>query len=902
MKFKVGRTGIFLLTLLLLGLAGLLPGYVPIRYGAAGVRLTVPASRFPLLFQVNDKTAQGTANVSSGSDVLGAIRASMSAWESIQTAAVRFADLQITSLESADSSDGMSLITMADTPANAQLMGPGTLGLTRLIFDPGTGVIHESDMILNPGVSFSTNLSPDTYDVQAVVTHELGHALGCDHAVAQNDTMFYTADKGEFFPRFLSVDDAAFATFTYPNPARSAMVGSITGRVTMSGLVLGGGGALGTSVTAMDLDRNLIYTALADSDGRYALTGPIPGRYAFYVEPLNGPVGLAQLLGGGGDSYYKNTNTSFLTTFLTDQNLPGLVPRSEVNFSVPSGAPTLNIDKMGRNDPATGALYVGGGAAVVHPGESLTLIVGGADTWKVASLDDVSILGTGISIDPSRPLGMIKTASGTNVGIGFNVNVAPDAKPGPRTVRLRLGDQVAASTGGIVVGMRTIPQRSLYLPYLFSSSEQYTGIALANPAGTPAVVRISARDNKGDLIYDTNALVPADLSIAGGAQIARLEREIFNLPTGSQQSGSIIVESDSQSLQGFFLTGDGSTFLDGAEAFTRAYKELYFADILQNPDTSTEIHLMNVKDVPVSVQLSLVGSGGQPLRPALTRVIPARGKIGESVASIFGTGEILSSAHVRAVTANEALAGFTFIRQSDTVFGVNALPSENAASLLYSPQLAAGNFGGLNVGTRINIVNVGDSPATVSVTVLGDGGQVIATPRNPQPALVPAGGHLTLDALSYFGFTSPTVGSVRIVGSGGARLLGNVLFGDGDPTQNRLSFGAALPLSSAGSSAFLFSQVAQALGFYTGVAFFAPEGAELKVEVFREDGSLSGSQTASLVPGGRLVKLLQELIPATRGQVKGFVKVTANKPVIAFELFGATDGKFLSAVPPQSLN
>ena len=203
----------------------------------------------------------------------------------------------------------------------------------------------------------------------------------------------------------------------------------------------------------------------------------------------------------------------------------------------------------------------------MHPGESLTLIVGGADTWKVASLDDVSILGTGISIDPSRPLGMIKTASGTNVGIGFNVNVAPDAKPGPRTVRLRLGDQVAASTGGIVVGMRTIPQRSLYLPYLFSSSEQYTGIALANPAGTPAVVRISARDNKGDLIYDTNALVPADLSIAGGAQIARLEREIFNLPTGSQQSGSIIVESDSQSLQGFFLTGDGSTFLDGAEAF-----------------------------------------------------------------------------------------------------------------------------------------------------------------------------------------------------------------------------------------------------------------------------------------------------------------------------------------------
>src|SRR5207237_4079464 len=109
-----------------------------------------------------------------------------------------------------------------------------------------------------------TPLRPARAGQRPVVTDDLGHALGCDHAVAQNDTMFYTADKGEFFPRFLSVDDAAFATFTYPNPARSAMVGSITGRVTMSGLVLGGGGALGTSVTAMDLERNLIYTTLAD--------------------------------------------------------------------------------------------------------------------------------------------------------------------------------------------------------------------------------------------------------------------------------------------------------------------------------------------------------------------------------------------------------------------------------------------------------------------------------------------------------------------------------------------------------------------------------------------------------------------------------------------------------------
>src|SRR5206468_2813930 len=157
------------------------------------------------------------------------------------------------------------------------------------------------------------------------------------------------------------------------------------------------------------------------------------------------------------------------------------------------------------------------------------------------------------------------------------------------------------SHDGLVVSPRSLPARSLHIPYLFASPVQYTGIALANPTPTPAAVHISARDNLGSLIYDANSIVPADLSVGDGAQIARLERQIFNLPAGTRQSGSITVESDNHNLQGFFLTGDlNSTFLDGAEAFTQAYKELYFPDVIQNSNTATEIHLMNVKNDPVT--------------------------------------------------------------------------------------------------------------------------------------------------------------------------------------------------------------------------------------------------------------------------------------------------------------
>src|SRR5207249_4603938 len=138
-----------------------------------------------------------------------------------------------------------------------------------------------------------------------------------------------------------------------------------------------------------------------------------------------------------------------------------------------------------------------------------------------------------------------------------------DAAPGPSSVALRAGDQQVVSTGGVVVSPRSLPARKLYFPYLLASPDQYTGIALANPTTTPAAAHILARDNQGSLIYDENAIVPADLSVADGAQIAKLERQIFNLPAGTRQSGSMTIESDNNNLQGFFLTGDlSSTFLD----------------------------------------------------------------------------------------------------------------------------------------------------------------------------------------------------------------------------------------------------------------------------------------------------------------------------------------------------
>ena len=115
-------------------LSGQLRPFVPSRWGPGGIRLTHLLTRFPLLFQVNDKAAAGTPNLGAGSDALAAIKASLAAWGNIQTSAVRFADIQLTSVESPIAGDGVNLITLADTPANREILGgdkdTGTLALT----------------------------------------------------------------------------------------------------------------------------------------------------------------------------------------------------------------------------------------------------------------------------------------------------------------------------------------------------------------------------------------------------------------------------------------------------------------------------------------------------------------------------------------------------------------------------------------------------------------------------------------------------------------------------------------------------------------------------------------------------------------------------------------------------
>jgi hypothetical protein len=122
-------------------------------------------------------------------------------------------------------------------PAAAQVAGPALDGVNAILFatetwehDPGelaltfaqrdsrTGVILEADIVVNavdhawggPGGG-----EGGSYDLQNVLTHEIGHALGLRHLSELDATMFPSIQPGEQLKRDLAASDVDALTALY---------------------------------------------------------------------------------------------------------------------------------------------------------------------------------------------------------------------------------------------------------------------------------------------------------------------------------------------------------------------------------------------------------------------------------------------------------------------------------------------------------------------------------------------------------------------------------------------------------------------------------------------------------------------------------------------------------------
>jgi len=249
-------------------------------------------------------------------------------------------------------------------------------------------------------------------------------------------------------------------------------------------------------------------------------------------------------------------------------------------------------------------------------------------------------------------------------------------------------------------------------------------------------------------------------------------------------------------------------------------------------------------------------------------------------------------------TVTEGLGAIGFEELSfpgrDVLITLNA-HSKGTATKLYSAQLAS--IPG-SLFTSIRLINTSEEVRTVTLEAVANDGSTLSL-RPTSLALSPDDS-VEQDARQLLALPAgEAVGSLRIQVDGSG-VLGDVVFGDA----KKLEYAAALPLQGTLFTEAVFSHVANAKGYFTGIALYNPQdrAAKVRVRVYTKEGQLKGDVPRSLAPGARESVLLTEWLPFTEGQVGGFVIVTSTEPIAGQQLFGTNDLSVLAAIPPTIIS
>lgn len=455
-------------------------------------------------------------------------------------------------------------------------------------------------------------------------------------------------------------------------------------------------------------------------------------------------------------------------------------------------------------------------------------------------------------------------------------------------------------------------QRELRLiyPLMTHDTIQTTGIAVANPVDVDT-------DCEFWLVSNTGRVVDWVVrEVAAGSQLALTLKEVFtDAPDTFEGYMLVFSESTNISIVGFFLSYTSDvTKIDGAEAIVfqgTASSDLIFPEVPSGAGAFTEISLVGFLDPdtksPESATIKVLYEDNGVVKTAQQKVVTIPGgsdvnigRYAAKLSDIFPGVTLPAKCYVR-VTATTGIFGYEHFGNASSIAGRNAVAASQGNTMpvaLFGAQLAEA----AGYTSEITIINPTGLDAHVKIAAYQTG--IHTTPVASKTVTIKGNGLLKEKTKVLFpNLPQGFIGWLR-VDSDISGIVGDVTFGDEGPNKRFLS---SVQLQTSPVTDYVFSQVAEGLGYVTGITFLNPNAdpARVEVDVYDLNGNWTGSGAFDLEGHRHWPRVLSDIIeePGFQ-QIQGYIVIRSDLPIFSFELFlylpVFTEGVIsLSAVPPQ---
>lgn len=386
------------------------------------------------------------SNIKAGSDVIGATRRALARWA--EAANIQFIETSsdALSISARGQGDGISLITVADTPDNRGVFNTSDrTGRTRVFYDPAAGTIMEADVVINPAAQFSTDGTADTYDLEATLTHEIGHLIGLEHSHEVGAAMQPRQGTNGLY------EQAALSSRTLSDDDRAgvhALYGAQENYAVIAGTITDAAGATvqGAHVWAEDVSTGRVVAGNETlANGSYRIEGLPPGHYRLVSEHGSERAEDAENdFAKGAYAELKDSQGTLSTAESRKQVNVAAGEIAQQNISLEEGSATFRPQVFGSNG------HLSTVAVPISQGKRYTIFVGGQGVDEIQG-SGISVTSPFIKVNPAS----LTLQSGVNYQypiISFDLEVAPEALLGDYSIRLQSKTgEVAYISGGLTI-------------------------------------------------------------------------------------------------------------------------------------------------------------------------------------------------------------------------------------------------------------------------------------------------------------------------------------------------------------------------------------------------------------------------------------------------------------------